>query len=164
MSLETRFPSPPRFRSRRSLTAFLLPLPPAQNSKLEITQLLHRLTKVEHVQEELLRILMQPTGGLDGAAGYGHASAEYDSSPNVIKSVLESLYKQVREGSAMRHANAANLVAATQAGLVAGGFGAHDPAQIEAMYGNLARGGAGEAGAGGQAGGYRGPDPGGHYH
>ncbi len=125
---------------------------------------MHRLTKVEHVQEELLRILMQPTGALDGAAGYGHAPAEYDSSPNVIKSVLESLYKQVREGSAMRYTNAANLVAATQAGLVAGGFGAHDPAQIEAMYGNLARGGAGEAGAGGQAGGYRGPDPGGHYH
>ena len=56
-----------------------------------------------------------------GAAGYGHAP-EYDSSPNVIKSVLESLYKQVREGSAMRHTNAANLVAATQAGLVAGGW------------------------------------------
>ena len=116
------------------------------------------------MQEELLRILMQPTGAMDGAAGYGHAGAEYDSSPNVIKSVLESLYKQVREGSGMRHANAANLVAATQAGLVAGGFGAHDPAQIEAIYGNLARGGAGEAGAGGQAGGDRGPDPGGHYH
>ena len=42
---------------------------------------------------------MQPTGAMDGAAGYGHAPAEYDSSPNVIKSVLESLYKQVREGS-----------------------------------------------------------------
>ena len=57
---------------------------------------------------------------MDGAAGYGHAGAEHDSSPNVIKSVLESLYKQVREGSGSP-ANAANLVAATQAGLVAGG-------------------------------------------
>jgi hypothetical protein len=38
-----------------------------QISKLETAQLEHRLTKAEHVQEELLRILMHPSdprGGL----------------------------------------------------------------------------------------------------
>lgn len=134
----------------------------AQISKLDYAQLMHRLTKVEHVQEELLRILMQPTALVEATDGPAMASTGYDTSPTVVKSVLESLYKQVREGRG--HDHAANLVAATQAGFAgfaAGRFGAYDPAQIEAIYGNLAsRGVAGEAAAGGQNAGFRGTEPG----
>lgn len=131
----------------------------AQISKLDYAQLMHRLTKVEHVQEELLRILMQPTALVEATDGPAMASTGYDTSPTVVKSVLESLYKQVREGRG--HDHAANLVAATQAGFAAGRFGMYDPAQIEAIYGNLAsRGVAGEAAAGGQNAGFRGTEPG----
>ena len=132
----------------------------AQISKLEIAQLMHRLTKVEHVQEELLRILMQPTALMVAKDASAMASTGYDTSPTVVKSVLESLYKQVREGRGHHHA--ADLVAATQAGVAAarglargsglgaGRFGVYDPAQIKAIYGNLAsRGVADEAAAGG---------------
>jgi hypothetical protein len=132
----------------------------AQISKLEIAQLMHRLTKVEHVQEELLRILMQPTALMVATDGSAMGSTGYDTSPTVVKSVLESLYKQVREGRGHHHH--ADLVAATQAGvaaarglargsgLAAGRFGVYDPAQIKAIYGNLAsRGVADEAAAGG---------------
>ena len=130
---------------------------------MEMAQVVHRLTKVEHVQEELLRILMQPTAGIDAPDGFAHApvGAEYEASPGVVKSVLESLYKQMREGRA-HHGHAANLVAAMQAGQVAGRVGVYDPAQIEALYGNVAsRYGAGETDAGGQNAGYRGPGLGG---
>ena len=130
---------------------------------MERVQLLQRLTKVEHVQEELLRILMQPTARMDTPDSYAHAPAhapvEYEATPEVVKSVLESLYTRMREGRA-HQGQAADLVAATQAGLAAGRFGVYDPAQIEAMHGNAAsRGGTGESGAGGQSAGYRSPGP-----
>jgi hypothetical protein len=112
------------------------------------------------VQEELLRILMQPTALMVAKDASAMASTGYDTSPTVVKSVLESLYKQVREGRGHHHH--ADLVAATQAGvaaarglargsgLAAGRFGVYDPAQIKAIYGNLAsRGVADEAAAGG---------------
>ena len=138
----------------------------AQISKLENAQLMHRLTKVEHVQEELLRILMQPTALMVATDGSAMGSTRYDTSPTVVKSVLESLYKQVREGRGHHHA--ADLVAATRSGvaaarglargsgLAAGRFGVYDPAQIETIYGNLAfRGVADDNAAGGQNAGYR---------
>ena len=67
---------------------------------------MHRLTKVEHVQEELLRILMQPTALMVAKDASAMASTGYDTSPTVVKSVLESLYKQVREGRGHHHAAA----------------------------------------------------------
>jgi hypothetical protein len=127
---------------------------------------MHRLTKVEHVQEELLRILMQPTALMVAKDASAMDSTGYDTSPTVVKSVLESLYKQVREGRGHHHA--ADLVAATRSGvaaarglargsgLAAGRFGVYYPAQIEAIYGNLAsRGVADDNAAGGQNAGYR---------
>ena len=123
---------------------------------------MHRISKVEHIQEELLRILINPTAQLDEAARGGSG---YGDAPVTVNSVLESLYKQMRDGrgggsignsyggrgpggigvaggpgdfNRMAAANA-GIAAATQAGMAAGianpaFLGIYDPAQIEAFY------------------------------
>ena len=123
---------------------------------------MHRIAKVEHIQEELLRILINPTAQLDEAARGGSG---YGDAPVTVNSVLESLYKQMRDGrgggsignpyggrgpggigvaggpgdfNRMAAANA-GIAAATQAGMAAGianpaFLGIYDPAQIEAFY------------------------------
>ena len=137
---------------------------------------MHRIAKVEHIQEELLRILINPTAQLDEAARGGSG---YGDAPVTVNSVLESLYKQMRDGrgggsignsyggrgpggigvaggpgdfNRMAAANA-GIAAATQAGMAAGianpaFLGIYDPAQIEAFYQGARSGNNGGGGGG----------------
>jgi hypothetical protein len=69
---------------------------PKQFHQFEVAHLVHRISKVEHIQEELLRILINPTAQLDEAARAGGSG--YGDAPVTINGVLEGLYKQLRDG------------------------------------------------------------------
>jgi len=79
-----------------------------QICRLEVAHLVHRIGTVEHIQEQLLALLINPQGGMQGQPG--------NQGQGGVGDVLESLYKQICES---RHSgDAASL----------GGLGAYGAA------------------------------------
>ena len=82
-----------------------------QICRLEVAHLVHRIGTVEHIQEQLLALLINPQGGAQRAAAQGGMQGQ-----GGVGDVLESLYKQICES---RHSgDAASL----------GGLGAYGAA------------------------------------
>ena len=88
-----------------------------QICRLEVAHLVHRIGTVEHIQEQLLALLINPQGGAQRAAAQGGMQGQPgNQGQGGVGDVLESLYKQICES---RHSgDAASL----------GGLGAYGAA------------------------------------
>ena len=69
-----------------------------QICRLEVAHLVHRIGTVEHIQEQLLALLINPQGGSQRAAATsGMQQQGNGANTGQIGDVLESLYKQICE-------------------------------------------------------------------
>uniref|UniRef100_A0A7S0KMR0 HSF-type DNA-binding domain-containing protein n=1 Tax=Micromonas pusilla TaxID=38833 RepID=A0A7S0KMR0_MICPS len=69
-----------------------------QICRLEVAHLVHRIGTVEHIQEQLLALLINPQGGAQRAAATsGMQQQGNGANTGQIGDVLESLYKQICE-------------------------------------------------------------------
>ena len=93
-----------------------------QICRLEVAHLVHRIGTVEHIQEQLLALLINPQGGAQRAAAQGGMQGQPgNQGQGGVGEVLESLYKQICES---RHSgDAASL----------GGLGAYGAAAVLAV-------------------------------
>jgi hypothetical protein len=97
-----------------------------QICRLEVAHLVHRIGTVEHIQEQLLALLINPQGGAQRAAAQGGMQGQPgNQGQGGVGDVLESLYKQICES---RHSgDAASL----------GGLGAYGAAAVLARQPGL---------------------------
>ena len=68
-----------------------------QICRLEVAHLVHRIGTVEHIQEQLLALLINPQGGAQRGATSGMQQQGNGANSGQIGDVLESLYKQICE-------------------------------------------------------------------
>lgn len=109
-----------------------------QICRLEVAHLVHRIGTVEHIQEQLLALLINPQNSAQRAASSGMQQQGGGANAGQIGDVLESLYKQISES---RHSgDATNL----------GGWGAYGVNAAVARHPGLA-GAAAMGGLGPQA-------------
>ena len=68
-----------------------------QICRLEVAHLVHRIGTVEHIQEQLLALLINPQNSAQRAASSGMQQQGGGANAGQIGDVLESLYKQISE-------------------------------------------------------------------